>query len=507
MNEDEVFSSSETAARESLIQHFAISGLFGYRTLSLDSEYAATILIARNGAGKTTMLGAMDAFLRCQFGRLAELDFQRIECKLRNVDELLILDKKDLDNFVAMLSDNSEILKIAKIHELAAIDVLYFVFWEYPTLAYDSQELMQHPVFAKVYNHSAHTLDSTRKTFNSILESINKFESPIISLRKSILSALADIEIVYLPTYRRIELSLPEADEPRYLRHRPAPSIQTRLGLTGRGLHAANIQFGLSDISARLRSLNQEIMIESNQKYAEISANIIEDLISGTFENQHPSLADRPTLEELDIFFGRLRSGSREWGFYGPYQMNKIPDFGRIYSGNIPPNSEKFLTYFLGKLNSVIQKTRNTQSVVEKFIASCNRYLSAADPTTDRYDYSNLDGKVLKLDRASLEVSVWRSKPDREIPLDALSSGEKQMISLFARLYLYPKEKLVLIDEPELSLSIDWQRKILPDILNSSICKQVVAITHSPFIFDNELDAFAKALRIEISDNGGLDGV
>lgn len=506
MNENQEFSSSETAARQSLIQNFVISGLFGYRTLSLDSEYAATILIARNGAGKTTMLGALDAFLRCQFGRLAELNFQRIECKLRNVDKLLVLEKKDLDYFLAMVSDNFEMLKLAKIHELDANDVLYFVLWEFPTLVNDPQELVQHPVFSKIYNHTSHTLDSAKKTFNNIWASINDLNSPIVFLKKSILSALADIEIVYLPTYRRIELSLPEVDEPRRLRHRPAPSVQARLGLTGRGLHAANIQFGLSDISERLRSLNQEIMFESNQKYAEISANIIEDLISGSFEKQHPSLDDRPTREELDIFFDRLKSGSHNWGFYGPFRQNKIPDFGKIYSGNIPPNSEKFLTYFLGKLNSVIQKTRDTQRVVEKFIASCNRYLSAADPSTDRDEISDLDGKILKLDRASLEVSVWRSKPDREIPLDALSSGEKQMISLFARLYLYPKEKLVLIDEPELSLSIDWQRKILPDILNSDICKQVVAITHSPFIFDNELDVFAKALRIEIADNGGLDG-
>ncbi|MBN8282491.1 AAA family ATPase [Zoogloea sp.] len=506
MNEYAEFSSSETAARKSLVQHFSISGLFGYRTLSLDSEYAATILIARNGAGKTTMLGALDAFLRCQFGRLAELSFQRIECKLRNIDEVLILEKKDLDDYLAKVSDNSAIPKLAKTHELDPGDLLFFVLWEFTALADDRQELMQHPVFLKVYNHTSHTLESAERIFRNLWASINDFESPILSLKNSIFGALADIEIVYLPTYRRIELSLPDADDSRYsYKRRPFPSIQARLGLTGRGLHAGNIQFGLSDISARLRSLNQEIMFESNQKYAEISANIIDDLISGSFEKQHPSLADRPTREELDIFFDRLRSSSREWGFYGPYGPNKIPDFGKIYSGNIPPNSEKFLTYFLGKLNSVIQKTRNTQQVVEKFIESCNRYLSAADPTTDRDGASNLDGKVLKLDRASLDVSVWRSRPDREIPLDALSSGEKQMISLFARLYLYPKEKLVLIDEPELSLSIDWQRKILPDILNSNLCKQVIAITHSPFIFDNELDAFAKALRIEISDNGGSE--
>lgn len=85
--------------------------------------------------------------------------------------------------------------------------------------------------------------------------------------------------------------------------------------------------------------------------------------------------------------------------------------------------------------------------------------------------------------------------------MDALSSGEKQMVSLFARLYLYPKQKLVLIDEPELSLSIDWQQKILPDIVNAQLCRQVIAITHSPFIFDNELDAFATPLGLKIADN------
>ena len=67
---------ADAGGRESLVQHFAIEGLFGYRSLSLESEYAATILIARNGAGKTTLLGALDAFLRGQFGRLTSLAFR-----------------------------------------------------------------------------------------------------------------------------------------------------------------------------------------------------------------------------------------------------------------------------------------------------------------------------------------------------------------------------------------------------------------------------------------------
>ncbi|OUI98533.1 hypothetical protein HK20_06255 [Acetobacter sp. DsW_54] len=73
------------------------------------------------------------------------------------------------------------------------------------------------------------------------------------------------------------------------------------------------------------------------------------------------------------------------------------------------------------------------------------------------------------------------------------------MVSLFAKMFLYPNRKIVLIDEPELSLSIDWQREILVDVLGAPSCAQLIAITHSPFVFDNDLEPFAGALKIEES--------
>ena len=68
------------------------------------------------------------------------------------------------------------------------------------------------------------------------------------------------------------------------------------------------------------------------------------------------------------------------------------------------------------------------------------------------------------------------------------------MISLFAKLFLWPDQKIVLIDEPKLSLSLEWQRQILIDVINTPLCSQIVAITHSPFIFDNALEPFARSL-------------
>ncbi|MGR9505055.1 AAA family ATPase [Rhizobium leguminosarum] len=126
--------------------------------------------------------------------------------------------------------------------------------------------------------------------------------------------------------------------------------------------------------------------------------------------------------------------------------------------------------------------------------------LAPAVPSDSTPEPPAVDSKELKLNRRNLKIHVESVPWGRKIQLDALSSGEKQMISLFAKLYLYSGEKVILVDEPELSLSIDWQRHILIDVLRSPYCKQIIAITHSPFVFDNELEPYARALKVKVDE-------
>jgi predicted ATP-binding protein involved in virulence len=95
-----------------------------------------------------------------------------------------------------------------------------------------------------------------------------------------------------------------------------------------------------------------------------------------------------------------------------------------------------------------------------------------------------------------MKVVVKNSWTGTDIDLDDLSSGEKQVVSLMAKLYLSDAPKFVMIDEPELSLSMDWQRKILPDVLASGSVIQLLAITHSPFVFENDLDPVAGPMMV-----------
>lgn len=76
----------------------------------------------------------------------------------------------------------------------------------------------------------------------------------------------------------------------------------------------------------------------------------------------------------------------------------------------------------------------------------------------------------------------------KQISLSQLSSGEKQEIILFYKLiFETPENTLLLIDEPEISLHIAWQKKFMDDLYEIIKFKKlnVIVATHSPQIINN----------------------
>jgi predicted ATPase len=125
------------------------------------------------------------------------------------------------------------------------------------------------------------------------------------------------------------------------------------------------------------------------------------------------------------------------------------------------------------------------------FVNVCNAYLNP--------------GKELVYDDTKFTVEIYDNR-GRPIDLSMLSSGEKQVVSLFSHLYLDDtKDQIVIIDEPELSLSVPWQKKFLTDILKSTRCGFIFSVTHSPFIYQNELRASAVDLRLKTSISSEVD--
>jgi predicted ATP-dependent endonuclease of OLD family len=72
-------------------------------------------------------------------------------------------------------------------------------------------------------------------------------------------------------------------------------------------------------------------------------------------------------------------------------------------------------------------------------------------------------------------------RKEEQIELRDLSSGEKQLLRIFIDALLADGAPII-IDEPELSLHIDWQRKLLGTLRRLAPRSQIIVATHSPEI-------------------------
>jgi predicted ATP-binding protein involved in virulence len=97
--------------------------------------------------------------------------------------------------------------------------------------------------------------------------------------------------------------------------------------------------------------------------------------------------------------------------------------------------------------------------------------------------------KTLHIDRESGVKIV--SKTGLGVPLDKLSSGEQhQLILVFDLLFEVSPNSLILIDEPELSLHVAWQKSFI-DSLRRIIALNafdVLLATHSPAVVAKHFD-------------------
>ncbi len=83
--------------------------------------------------------------------------------------------------------------------------------------------------------------------------------------------------------------------------------------------------------------------------------------------------------------------------------------------------------------------------------------------------------------------SLILGNPDNVISSDDLSAGEKQLLS-FLCYNAFHVDTIIFIDEPELSLHVDWQRLLIDILVEQNTTNQFIISTHSPFIYSQYPD-------------------
>lgn len=91
-------------------------------------------------------------------------------------------------------------------------------------------------------------------------------------------------------------------------------------------------------------------------------------------------------------------------------------------------------------------------------------------------------GKVVDRQRAAAGelVLVWQGQV--ALPFAVLSSGEQAAVRLFYHIMAHPEASVLVLDEPEVSLQMEWQRVLLAEVLALSPDLQVLVATHSPAV-------------------------
>jgi len=283
-------------------------------------------------------------------------------------------------------------------------------------------------------------------------------------------------QILYLPTYRRIEKELetifPELDE--YIGRRNHHNTE----------FVELIEFGMRDVDQKIAGALLGIKENARTELNNLAGSYLRDVI-----RKEASYFDDTLIKKLDDETVTKILNRVEEKTLSSEDKNTL----RIVIENLKGDSkekiteqDKYLAHFFAQLVNIHNALSKQELAITQFVEVCNHYLESK-----HFYYNERDYKL------GMEL-------DNETPLklSMLSSGEKQIISLFSHLYLSgEKQYLILLDEPELSLSVQWQKHLLPDILASKRCMFLATVTHSPFIFDNELDDYAADIRDYIEES------
>jgi predicted ATP-binding protein involved in virulence len=214
-------------------------------------------------------------------------------------------------------------------------------------------------------------------------------------------------------------------------------------------------------------------------------------------------------LDQLLDSSEKLNQLNQDLGVLFPNPILYLPAHRRIeqhLSATFPEIADSGESrYSMERLTQKSQKSNHTELVhlgvkvvketmqhqrqnIQDFVSVCNEYLEEKRLV---YDNMSCDIILQQSDKISQNGQIDTLK------MSMLSSGEMQIVSVFSQIYLSNiSNYFVIIDEPELSLSIFWQKRFLPDILNSGRCIGLVAATHSPFISENGLDDYMRPLQL-----------
>lgn len=451
------------------IKSFKINKLHETLNFELKFENNTLILLGENGSCKTTIIKMLYYTLSLQWGKLSQYNFDSIEIIID--DEVYHINKEDIylssvaieDRTLRRLPSPIKHSIISMLERNGRID--------FPIL----EEICRRYDFPIEFILQELSIEENPSLFPKSNNQRNKQKQMLIKSMQDLRKKVENIHILYLPTYRRIEQELKVVLEGRI----DEDDFRNR---RIRQLHENNnyselIEFGMRDVDEAINNTLTNLKDSSRANLNDLTLGYLGDIVDEKYKSidvKEIASIDEDTIHQImNRVDDTILSGERKEKLFNTLQEIKNRDY--------PSEHNKVVCHYFLKLYESHKELNQKETSIRDFVDVCNRYLQ---------------NKTMRYDSPNFAFNITSNYDDHDIKLFQLSSGEKQIVSLFSHLYLTNRHNyMVLIDEPELSLSVKWQKTFLEDVRKGAFCYGLVAVTHSPFIFDNSLDDYAHGIE------------
>ncbi|MBN8791454.1 MAG: AAA family ATPase [Stenotrophomonas nitritireducens] len=434
------------------ISAFVARNVHGYMNFNLSFNLNPTILVGPNGSGKTTAIRMIKALLEPSLGDLLAISFT--ECALllhEGSREITISARKSSDVLSISCSDAQGMLEVSSslLDELGGDH-------------FDSERLIE-----------ASRMLRMKYSDNAVLKAIIRLEVPMFLG----LNRLAGSSIDGASIARHYERSF----DSQGMKSRQGRGVRDSLGVS-----LWEMQSLVTSAFRRVRSLKdaqserlRRKLLLTGFKYERaaegnpysINSPSAEDLLDQRAEIiaalTEIGIEEADIKREINPFFERVFDlTSKLKHKRNPDEM----DVEVVIELLLNKASLRRLTDLAASVREFNSKSEQLLSRFQSFVACMNRF----------FDDS---GKSVEIDAVG---AIKVSRPDgSNVPLDALSSGERQLLVMFGHVYFNSfgnRANAFVIDEPELSLHLRWQEVLVGEMVNSSSRAQLIIATHSPEI-------------------------
>lgn len=418
-------------------------GLFDYH-ITLDTSENITILTGPNGYGKTTILNIIYHFFNQQFSYFQKLNFESISFEFSE-NKRMELTKKEKK---AILTNNTAIFP----RVYTDIHINFFDSEKkIGTFIYDSE-------LRELIANELKNFFSLRQIGEDLW--INRRTNEKISLNNFL-----NLYKEQLPEHFISLIKKKQSEE------KNNPII---IFLNSLNIYLIKEQRLLHKIFGRVKE--EDTFLNTIELYAEELKKLIEEKqleayqITQKLDSSFPkrlietkTVIDEATFKERFTKLKNKQSKLQQFGITTVEQ--EIPDYNT--------ESAKVLSVYLNDSEEKLSVYDDLLTKIDLFVS----IISQKDFAFKTLQISSGKG-----------FSFYQNKTLQPLSLTDLSSGEQhEVVLLYELLFKTAPNTLILIDEPEISLHVIWQKAFIDDLKKISKLKKIsfLVSTHSPQIINN----------------------